>query len=285
LSNRWYESVFGFYSRIALSERGGYRLARLIRRLRSQAHWQDDFKTPDGFQLNLNLGIYPDICMAYGLYELSTVRLIKKILSLGDHFVDAGANIGYLTLHSAKRVGPNGQVDAFEPEAGNRCRLNAHLHANQLQNRVTVHPYALSDHQGQVTLYRWPEDDLIHNHGCTSQFTNHRESAQAMTVECRTLDQMLQGVVPKLIKMDVEGAEPIMVQGMIQTLESNKPPIIIGELNPTQARVAGFAPHQWICSVLDIQPKYKVYTIGSRIRQRKLKEIAELGQINLLLQV
>ena len=48
--------------------------------------------------LGLDLGTYPDCCMAYGLYELDTARLIKRLLRVGDHFVDAGANIGYFTL-------------------------------------------------------------------------------------------------------------------------------------------------------------------------------------------
>ena len=283
MSNKWIETLFGYYSKIALSERGSYRLARMVRKLRKQDQWQDRFKNPDGFELDLNFGVYPDICMAYGLYELTTIRLMKRVLKPGDHFVDAGANIGYLSLYAAKYVGKNGLVDAIEPEPSNFVRLESHLKLNHLSDRVTCHECALSDHQGKVTLYRWPENDPHHNHGCTSLFTDHSETANPISVPCTTLDELLDGKIPKLIKMDVEGAEPMMVDGMAKTLSAKNPPILIGELNPTQARIAGFAPHEWICRVMDIQPRYKVYTIGSKIKRRKLDSLGELGQINLML--
>ena len=277
--------MFGFYSRIACSERGGYRLARMIRKFRNPQRWQDHFTTPHGFEMDLNLGVYPDICMAYGLYELSTVRLIRHLLKPGDHFVDAGANIGYLTLHAAQVVGTNGRVDAIEPEPGNFERLKNHLAQNGLEQQVNLHAGALSDHQGKVSLYHWPENDPEHNHGCSSLYTDHSESAQCVHVECQTLDAILDGKIPRLIKMDVEGAEPMLVEGMFQTLLAPNPPIIIGEFNPTQARIAGFAPHEWIARIRDIQPTYKVYTIGSRLRRRKPDTLGGLKQMNLLLKV
>ena len=285
LANGLIESLFGLYSRIALSERGAYRLCRVVRRLRAKEHWRDRYTTPTGLTLDLNLAVYPDVCMAYGLYELSTIRLLRRLLKPGDHVVDAGANIGYLTMHIAKMVGKTGMVDAIEPELGNMERLNAHLINNGLHERVNVFPFALSDHHGCVPMYRWPETDECHNHGCTSLFTDHSETAECVTVKCRKLDELLEGRIPRLIKMDIEGAEPMMVEGMMQTLISANPPIIIGELNPAQARVAGFAPHEWVCRILDIQPAYKVYTIGSRIRKRHPNQLGGLGQMNLLLKV
>jgi hypothetical protein len=56
-----------------------------------------------GLTLNLDLGTYPDCCMAYGLYELATARWVGRLLGPGDHFVDVGANIGYFTLIEAQR--------------------------------------------------------------------------------------------------------------------------------------------------------------------------------------
>lgn len=283
LATTWQESLFGLYSHIARSERGSYRLCRKVRSLRPVERWRDCFKTPHGLELDLNLGVYPDVCMAYGLYELSTIRLLRRLIKPGDHVVDAGANIGYLTLHMARMVGPLGRVDAFEPEPGNLARLQAHLARNGMQDRVKVYACALSDHQGKAPMYRWPEDDLKHNHGCASLYSDYSDTAQTLTVECCKLDDHFDGDIPKLIKMDIEGAEPMMVEGMLHTLLSPNPPIIIGELNPSQARIAGFAPHEWICRILDIQPQYRIYTIGSRLRHRKLNDLAGLGQINLLL--
>ena len=66
------EAALRGYSRIAPTERGGYRLARLVRRTRSREQWRDTFTTPDGLRFQLDLATYPDCCMAYGLYELDT---------------------------------------------------------------------------------------------------------------------------------------------------------------------------------------------------------------------
>lgn len=285
MANHWSDCLLQSYSRIAFSERGSYRLARLWRKLRPNDTWCDRYTIPGNLKMNLNIGVFPDVCMACGLYELSTVRLIKRLLKRGDHFVDAGANIGYLTLIAAQCVGPTGRVDAIEPDPRNIDRLEEHLHLNDLRDAVNVHPFALSDHRGSVTLYRWPEDDPKHNHGCISLFTDHSDTAESVTAKCHTLDQVLDGAIPRLIKMDIEGAEPMMVDGMINTLLDPKPPLIIGELNPEQARIAGFAPHEWICRVVDIQPKYKVYTIGSRIRKRQLNDLGGLPRMNLMLKV
>ncbi|HUF79655.1 MAG TPA: hypothetical protein VMN03_00855, partial [Burkholderiales bacterium] len=112
------------YARVAPSERGGYRLARAVRRLRPREAWRDAFDTPAG-RLELDLGAYPDCCMALGLYELDTARVLRRLLRPGDHFIDGGANIGYFSLMAARLVGSIGRVDAFEPQPENRARLLA----------------------------------------------------------------------------------------------------------------------------------------------------------------
>src|SRR3954465_407097 len=133
------EHVLKLYSRVAPTERGGYRLARAARKTRSRDSWRDVYDTPDGFSIDLDISDYPDICMAYGLYELDTARLIKRLLKPGDHFVDCGANIGYFTLMAARCVGPSGNIDAFEPQAANFERLSANLRRNHLADRVRLH--------------------------------------------------------------------------------------------------------------------------------------------------
>src|SRR4051812_40042177 len=99
------------YARVAPTQRGGDRVVRVGRRLVPRAEWRGTFETPDHTRLELDLATYPDCCMAVGLYELDTLRLIRRVLRPGDHFVDCGANIGYVTLAAARAVGANGRVD------------------------------------------------------------------------------------------------------------------------------------------------------------------------------
>jgi FkbM family methyltransferase len=271
------EAALRGYSRIAPTERGGFRLARLVRRLRPREQWRDTFITPDGFRLKLDLATYPDVSMAYGLYELDTALVIKKLLRPGDVFVDAGANIGYFTMLAA-RLG--GRVHAFEPHPLNRARLVDHLRDNQLAHLVTVHTEALSDKRGIATMHMPPPD--AGNHGEASLFG----VGEAVEVATARMDEVLAGTKPTLIKLDVEGAEPLVVAGMTALVQGEDPPPIIAEYNIDTARRAGFAPTEFIDRLLKLQPRYRVGVIGSRRSAQPIHvQLATHAVANLLFRV
>ena len=276
------EAGLRLYSRVAPTERGGYRLVRFARRFRRADVWRDTFRTPDGLVLDLDLGTYPDCCMAFGLYELDTARLMRRLLRPGDHFVDGGANIGYFTLLAGQWVGPTGRVDAFEPEPRNHLRLVAHLKRNRPAAAVHVHCVALSKEAGEGVIHFY--DDASHNHGCASLFAEPGVASQDSVVQTARMDEVLAGTAPRLIKLDVEGAEPLVVAGMSRLLQNDPPPIVIAEYNPRQARIAGFEPRELIDRLLDAQPAYRVYAIGWRLRpiQPTRHGLARMRQGNLL---
>jgi FkbM family methyltransferase len=278
-----FESLLRLYARIAPSERGGYRLARFARSLQNESDRRGIFRTPAGYTLDLDLETYPDVSMAYGLYEIDTARVIKRILKPGDHFVDGGANIGYFTLLAAKCIGPAGRIDAFEPQPENRARLIENLRRNGMEARVNVHAEALSDCAGTATIHR-PLDATL-NHGASSLFV-HPESAQQKTDEVITvrMDEALAGTTPRLIKLDLEGAEPLAIAGMTNLIKNSPPPAIITELNTLTAQAAGASPTAAIDMLLAAQPAYNVYIIGWR-RKRidpASPELAKREQVNLL---
>jgi len=284
-----FESAARGYSRIAPTERGGYRIARFVRHFRAREQWRDTFITPAGLLMQLDLGTYPDCCMAFGLYELDTARVIRSILKPGDHFVDAGANIGYFTMMAAQLVGPSGRVDAFEPEPANHARLLAHVQANHLNDRVRLHAMALSDQACDVIIHRYPEDDARFNHGCSTLFADEDAgvSTTSTTVPAKRMDELIHDSVPKLVKLDVEGAESLVIGGMSKILQSSEPPILIGEYNPAQSKVADIAPEQWIRLALAIQPRYQVYRIpvGPNPVSIDSNAFCHLEQVNLMLRV
>ena len=112
------DAVLRAYARVAPTERGGYRLARLARRAVPRERWRGEFAVGRGLRMRLDLGTYPDVAMAYGLYERDTDRLFSRLIRPGMTVVDGGANVGYFTLRFAKLVGAGGRVEAFEPDAG-----------------------------------------------------------------------------------------------------------------------------------------------------------------------
>jgi len=262
------------YSRIAPTERGGFRLARLARQFVPESQRQGTFHTPDGLRLNLDLRTYPDITMAVGLYELDTARLIHRLLKSGSWFVDVGANLGYFTLLAAKWTVPSGRVDAFEPDPLNRQRLEQHLHENALGDRVRIYPIAASSQAGEVELIH-PQSAGA-NHGMASFYKSLAGEGATFTVPTARLDEVLDGS-PDLIKLDVEGAELAAIEGMEKILRSSTPPKLIIEHNPTSCAAAGYRPGDIFTKLLQFQPKYCIFWIGWRLKE--IKSVEHLNSI------
>ncbi|MCC7351641.1 MAG: FkbM family methyltransferase [Phycisphaerales bacterium] len=271
------------YSRIAPTERGGYRLVRFARQFLPRNQWQGTFNGAQGLSFNLDLETYPDCCMAVGLYELDTWRIMRRLLRPGDWFVDCGANIGYFTMLAAKRVGKGGRVDAFEPDPVNRTRLEGHLRQNRLANQVTIHPLAVSNQAGELILYH-PLGDKT-NHGMSSAYPQHFPQSEQYTVSSVRLDERLNGI-PHLIKLDVEGGEWNAIEGMKSLLQSPAPPRLIVEHNIASSSAAGRAPGDLMRLLLALQPRYRIFWIGRSLHPvRSAEELDHFPrQVNLLVE-
>ena len=149
-------------------------------------------------------------------------------------YFDVGANNGYYyALKVAKRY-PGCAVYAFEPDP----RIFLHLRKNIAINhasRVTPIQEALSGHTGvaRMTKLLGASNFLVPEGGTTDQHT--------IDVKCTTLDAFVtQNSIPRIdwIKVDIEGGEPLFIQGARTTIERFKPLMII-ELNPVLLRRNG----------------------------------------------
>ncbi len=277
------ESALRTWSRIAPTGRGSYRLVRAVRKHIPRPQWQRRFTLPSGIQMDLDLAIYPDCCMAYGLYELTTVKLVRSLLRPGDHFIDGGANIGYFTLLAAQLVGPTGKIDSFEPEPHNRQRLLDHLAINKLSDRVTVHDCALFDAEGEAAIHFYPPGESDRNHGCSTLFADPGVHTEPTQVRTARMDQVLRGTTPRLIKLDLEGAEAPAIAGAEGLLTGPTPPVLIGERNPRKIS-DGPAPDDWVRRAMSIQPGYRLYVVGRRLDPvPDADHLPPGGELNLLL--
>ena len=229
-------SPLRLYARLAPTERGGFRLARLARRLVPRHRWQGIFDDGRGNALDLDLSTYPDVCMAAGLYERDTDRLLRRLLPPGGHLVDGGANLGYFTLRLARKAG---RIDAFEPDPHNRARLLANLKRNTPPEaaaaaadppKIRVHPAALSNAPGTLTFHR-PAPGSARNHGETSRYGD----GEPFDVPAVRADTAVDAV-PDLVKLDLEGGELAAVRGMTRWLTAPRPPAVVLEHNPPRRR-------------------------------------------------
>ncbi len=204
-----------------------------------------DLKTPAGGRLVCALDDWiPLMVFLYGDYKFERpyARFMLEKARGGGPILDVGANIGYYTVQLA-RVG-GGQVFAFEPGGPQRATLEKNLALNALQN-VEVVPLLVSDRAGVERLY-WGG---ARSTGTSSAdvVTDVFEDVAATTLdafcEARGLDAI------HLVKIDVEGHEARVLQGMDGLLRAGRVRHLFVELNATTLAAAGTNPRA-ICDRL-----------------------------------
>ncbi len=166
-----------------------------------------------------------------GSWQPDVWRSIKNGLSPGAVFLDVGAHIGYDSLKASVRVGNEGKVISFEPNPRTLEQLRANIVASHAGN-VTLEPIACTDKELTLTLYDSTQEG---NSGASSLSLKNADGSgkgnlPAYTVRGRPID----GVVRELalnrldvIKVDVEGAEYMVLQGMRDTLLRFHPKVIM----------------------------------------------------------
>lgn len=103
----------------------------------------------------LGIKVYPEDILAESLFmgdfELEVAEFLTRFLEPGMVCVDVGAHIGVFTLLAAERVGPSGQVHAFEPGPSEFEQLKGNVALNNLTN-VKLNPVAITAENGYATL-------------------------------------------------------------------------------------------------------------------------------------
>jgi len=155
----------------------------------------------------------------YGEYSPFEVDFYAFILRPGDGVIDAGANIGALTLAFSRLVGEKGSVLAFEPQRLIYHVLCANLAINAIEN-VAAAQVALGAEPGmiRVPLLR-PKEHL--NFGGLSLGGDRGEPARVRTIDSMPLENL------RLIKIDVEGAELEVIKGADQTIRRLRPFLLV----------------------------------------------------------
>jgi FkbM family methyltransferase len=154
--------------------------------------------------------------------------LISKILRAGEHFVDVGANIGIVTLIASKVVGEHGKVYAIEALPSTRDQLIQNLSLNSTKNVVVV-PFALLDQNRDANFYA-SEDGNIGG----SSLSSSGNKARPVMVEGRTFNSLLaDGTIERcdVLKIDIEGAEVLALNGMGSLFERSKPRAVMIEIS------------------------------------------------------
>lgn len=161
------------------------------------------------------------IQIAEATYEPHVVATLERLLKDGDVFVDVGANIGYHAVIGSTLVGPAGRVIAIEANAENARLLLHTIAVNSIEN-ITVLPVALAGGWGHVAFGA----HLGSNGGFLNDAVAAGGSGRGTVVPTVPLDDLgLERV--SVVKIDVEGAEGLVIDGALATLTAHRPTLIM----------------------------------------------------------
>ena len=201
-----------------------------------------------------------------GQYETNEIAFVRQTLKPGDHALDVGAHIGFFAVHMAQFVGPAGSVTAFEPFDENARLLERSIAENAFGGRLRLERAAVSRESGETDL-TFSRETL--NSGGAFIVTGaipHGHATRRIRVVALDDLRLLRPV--SFIKMDVEGAEPLVLEGARRLIAADRP-IFLTELHREQLeRVSRLTPDGFLERVAAL--RYRAFRIENGARGREV---------------
>lgn len=158
-----------------------------------------------------------------GFYEIEVQEAFERFVSKGEVVYDIGSHVGFFTIIASELVGSKGKVVAFEPMETPLHYLREHLRLNNCSN-VIVRDVAVSAKAGVARMELGGGDEA------TRYLLAHMADNGQFEVKTVALDELVFGSElspPDFIKIDIEGAEYLALQGARRTIEQFRPVICL----------------------------------------------------------
>ena len=214
-------------------------LANLIRRSLVRAAPKDlqQVEVAGGPLKGLSLWVNFESEKAYwlGTYEPNLTATIDELVHDGMVAYDVGANVGFISLLLARKVGQSGKVFSFEVLPENLERIEKNIRLNGFEQRVSVIDAAVVECPRPVHFMRGPSNAMGKADGSAGR--DDVQYGETFEVKGISLDSFVfeaGSPPPQVIKMDIEGGEVLAFPGMQRILEVYKPLILI-ELHGSEA--------------------------------------------------
>ena len=187
-----------------------------------------------GMKMELDLQTEKDYWL--GTYETDLQAAIADLLEPGWTVYDVGANIGFVSLLLAKKLGESGKIFAFEALPDNLERLNAHVEINGLASVLRVIPGAVAATSEPVRFLVGPSGAMGKAEGSAGRTESHREAIEIPGISLDDFIYRDGNPPPQAIKMDIEGGEVLALQGMPRLMAEVRPLIFLELHGPEAAR-------------------------------------------------
>ena len=233
----------------------------------------DNFKTEFVYVQGNKIFLDEEDCLQLSVNEVIEpveTKLFNDIIKNGEILLDVGANIGYFTLLMAKLSGPSGKVFSFEPEDKNFKILEKNVKINNYHN-VVLEKKGVSDRNGINKFFLSSKNTGMHS------LQKIRDDVKEVKIDVIKLDDYFSALdlaeKISLIKIDVEGAEFQVLNGM-KTILKNKNLKLLIEFIPEHLKKHGTNPGD-VLKILE-DNNFKIYQINENTKKLESKKIDDI---------
>jgi FkbM family methyltransferase len=221
-----------------------------------------------------------------GKFEPQVIEALMEHVHFGETVFEIGSWIGPYAFLMSRLVGENGRVCLFEPDPVARSSLEENLRLNSCQNCQPL-PIAISDADGLTSL---------HNEGSygdsmssiiaedRSSYTPQRNSVNPPEVATRTLDSFARttGLWPDFVKIDVEGAEDLVIAGGQDVLSRNGVVVVV-EIHSQLLKQRKILPSAIISNLRNLNKKiWLLDGSGKEVTNSSLSDFTDRARFHIL---
>ncbi len=207
-----------------------------------------------------------------GRWEPRVTDLLTRLLRPGMTVIDAGANVGYISVHASRLVGPTGRVFCVEADPANVAILRANLWRNGCTN-AKVLPVAAWFERADLDLKVVPEGGA-----CTHVASGGSGDS---TVAGHRLDEIIDGPVDYL-KIDCEGTDHLVLTGAAGLFRDNPGLVATVEFVPDRDTHTGHSAHEILGIYEGMGLRPFLVSEGGRLRPTSYARIQGSGAQNRL---
>jgi FkbM family methyltransferase len=220
-----------------------------------------------------------------GYWEMWITKALLRELRNGMNVVEIGSNVGYYSLIISSKIGDTGRLFAFEANPDTCQILRDNVEINGFYDRVTLEKKAVIDKAEEIAFHA-----LTKNVGGSriveySMRTHYTEELKIIKVDATSLDQYFNNKDIKidLIKIDAEGSEPHIFEGMKNLIINNANLTIICEFNPVLISAASVDPQKFLEKIQSYGFILKYIDVDSILKEASIEKLLQLGVVDLYL--
>jgi FkbM family methyltransferase len=181
------------------------------------------------------------------MFDRELTKILSRVIRPGDTVVDGGANVGFYSLLAASLLKGRGTVISFEPDPRNIPLLRANAALNGFSDLIRVESRALSNAECDLDFWYSPQTSwggsLVEIPDCSDVHVR----VPATRLDIFRFSEKIGGI--DVIKLDLEGAEPLALQGMPESLRTAK--LLALEINQPRLMQLKVDPCRLINSTLE----------------------------------